>query len=295
MNLHALRVFHSIARLGSVTRAAEELHISQPAVTVQLRNLEKAHGLPLTRSQGRGIVLTEAGEWLAAQADRLFALEADISSSMEAVRTGRLGSLKLAATYLPANFLLPRMLARFRSAYPDVACTVMTSNAQIACERLLRYEADIAIIGSIRTFPPDVRCDLLLEDALSIVATPDHPLVGQSVPLSRLVRDTTFVLREPGSSTRDTLFALCRARGIAPPEATLQFSGPQETIRAAIAGLGVTLASSLEIQEHIAAGSLVRLDVSDAAAVNPIWCCTRTNDPLSPQAAAFMNCCYPIA
>lgn len=288
MNLHALRVFHSIARLGSVTRAAEELHISQPAVTMQLRNLEKEHGLPLTRPQGRGVVLTEAGQWLAAQADRLFALEANISSSMEAVRTGRSGSLKLAATYLPANFLLPKMLARFRSAYPDIACTVLTSNAQTACERLLRYEADIAFIGSMRTFPPDVRCELLLEDELAIVATPDHPFVGRPVTLSELVRGTTFVLREPGSSTRDTLFALCRARGVAPPEAALQFSGPQETIRAVIAGLGVTLASSLEIQEHISAGALAKLEVPDAAAVNPISCCTRTNDRLSPQAAAFL-------
>lgn len=289
MNLHALRVFHTIAKLGSVTRAAEVLHISQPAVTMQLRNLERDHGLPLTRSKGRGIVLTDAGQWLAEQADRLFSLEADISSSLDAMRSGRLGSLKLAATYLPANFLLPSMLADFRSAYPDVACTVLTSNAHDACERLLRYEVDIAFIGSLQSLPPDVHCELWFEDELVFVAAPNHPFVGRPVSLSVLVRESSFVLREPGSSTRDALFALCRAGGIAPPEATLQFSGPQETIRAAIAGLGVTLASSLEVQELIKAGSLVRLEVPDAVAANPITCCIRTKDRLSPQAASFLD------
>ena len=289
MNLHALRVFHAVAKLRSVTRAAEELRISQPAVTIQLRNLERDHGLPLTRSQGRGIALTEAGEWLAARADRLFALEADISSSLEAMRSGRQGSLKLAATYLPANFLLPSLLARFRSACPDVACTVLTGNAQAACERLLRYEVDVAFIGGMRTFPPEVRCERWFEDELTIVAAPNHPLVGRPVYLGRLVREAKFVLREPGSSTRDALFALCRAGGVAPPEAVLQFSGPQETIRAVIAGLGVALASSLEVQEHIAAGTLAKLEVPDAIAVNPISCCTRANDRLSPQAESFLQ------
>jgi DNA-binding transcriptional LysR family regulator len=175
MNLHALRIFHTVARLGSVTRAAEALHISQPAVTMQLRSLEKEHGLPLTRMQGRGIVLTDAGSWLAAQADRLFALEADIASSLEAYREGREGTLKLAATYLPANFLLPAWLAEFRQIYPGVDCSVLTSNAQLACERLLRYEADVAFIGGIRAFPPEVLAEPWMEDELWFVASPGHP------------------------------------------------------------------------------------------------------------------------
>lgn len=289
LNLHALRIFHWIAKLGSVTRAAEELHISQPAVTMQLRSLEKELGLSLTRAHGRGIIMTEAGKWLADQADRLFALEADISTSIEAFRAGRTGSLRLAATYLPANFILPHMLARFRVAHSDVSCSVLTSNAQTACERLLRYEADIAFIGGMRTFPPEISCQLWLEDELSIVAATDHPLAGHTVSLRELVRNTTFVLRESGSSTRDTLFSLCRAVGLAPPEAGLQLSGPQETIRAVIAGLGVTLASSLEVREHIITGTLVKLDVPDAVAVNPISCCFRTNDTLTPQATAFLR------
>jgi DNA-binding transcriptional LysR family regulator len=289
MNLHALRIFHTVARLGSVTRAAEALHISQPAVTMQLRSLEKEHGLPLTRMQGRGIVLTDAGSWLAAQADRLFALEADIASSLEAYREGREGTLKLAATYLPANFLLPAWLAEFRQIYPGVDCSVLTSNAQLACERLLRYEADVAFIGGIRAFPPEVLAEPWMEDELWFVASPGHPLAGRTAALAEVVRGTAFVLREPGSSTRDSLFALCRNAGLAPPAAGFQLSGPQETIRAVIAGLGITLASSLEVQEHIAAGKLVRLYVSDAAAANPISCCTRRGDPLTPQAAAFLQ------
>lgn len=289
LNLHALRVFHEIARLGSVTRAAEQLHISQPAVTMQLRSLEKDCGLPLTRPQGRGIVLTEAGQWLAGQAGRLFALEADISASLEALRTGSMGTLRLAATYLPANFLLPDLLARFRSTYPNVACSILTSNAQTACERLLRYEADIAFIGGKRQFPPEIEDELWLEDELSIVAAPSHPLVGRPVSLSKLVRHSDFVLREPGSSTREALLSLCRSNGVAPPEASLQLNGPQETIRAVMAGLGAALASSLEVREHIAAGTLVKLEVPDAVAVNPISRCIRRNDPLSPQSAAFLR------
>ncbi|MGO4371768.1 LysR family transcriptional regulator, partial [Paenibacillus sp. MCAF20] len=101
MNLHALKLFHTAAQEGSVTRAAELLRISQPAVTMQIRNLEKEIGMPLLLPKGRGVMLTEAGQFVAEQASRLFALESEIDRSLIDFKSGLTGKLRIAATYLP--------------------------------------------------------------------------------------------------------------------------------------------------------------------------------------------------
>lgn len=136
MNLHALRLFHIVAEKGNVTRAAEELNISQPAVTAQIKKLEQEIGLILLAPKGRGILLTEAGIQLSKHTKRLFSLEAEIEAYVEQYKNGFIGKLRIVATYLPANFLLPKWLARYKQRYPDVEVELTTTNSRKAIDQL---------------------------------------------------------------------------------------------------------------------------------------------------------------
>lgn len=289
MNLHGLRIFHTIASVGSVSRAAELLRISQPAVTMQLRKLENELGLQLTRSNGRGIALTEAGLWLSTQAARLFALEDEIEQQCVHYQQGMKGSLRVTATYLPANYILPPLLAQFRNDRPDVIVSLTSGNAQTALDGLLRYEADLAFVGGHSyNFPEEVEAIAYHVDELWFVALPDHPLAHHKVQYHELIQ-FPFILRESGSYTRDAWISLCTAAGVPAPLSSLQVSGPQEALRAALAGLGITLTSAMEAKEYITAGMLIRLDVQGPQAINSISCCVRADDPLPPQVRAFVE------
>jgi len=289
MNLHGLRIFHAIATLGGVSRASEYLRISQPAVTMQLRKLENELGFQLTRMNGRGIVLTEAGTWLAAQANRLFALEAEIDQQCKQYQQGSIGSLTLTATYLPANYILPAKLAEYRKVHPDVQVSLSSSNTQTAIDKLLRYEADLAFIGDHQhQFPDEIESFVIQQDELWFVALPSHPLAHRKVQFQE-VNDYPCIMREAGSFTRDAWLSSCASNGVPIPQSSIEVSGPQEALRAALSGLGITLASRLEAIEYVENRLLIRLNIDGPQIINTINCCLRANDPLPPQVRAFVQ------
>ncbi|QHT60797.1 LysR family transcriptional regulator [Paenibacillus lycopersici] len=288
MNLYGLIVFHHVAATGSVTKAAEALRISQPAVTAHVRNMAAELGVTLLAPKGRGILLTEAGERLAAHAARLFSLQEAIKRDMGGYVSGEAGELRLAATSLPANFLLPVRLASYRAAYPRVAIAMRTVNADGALQALLRYEADAAIVGGGVPEQPGLMRRLLIEDELWFVAARGHALAGKRVPFLALMNEP-FVVREPGSAAREQLLSLCRINGAPPPAAALQVSGVHESLHAAASGLGVTFVSSMEASAAVGRGELVRLQVEGVEQRNPILLFTRADEALPPAAAHFVD------
>ena len=132
MNLHALRLFYSVAETGSVTQAAKQLSISQPAVTSQIKKLEREIDCTLFVPKGRGILLTQSGAELAKLAKRLFSLEKEIESYVEQLREGSIGKLRIASTFLPANYLLPRWLSRFKQQFPKTEVEIQCSASHLA-------------------------------------------------------------------------------------------------------------------------------------------------------------------
>ncbi|TBL81209.1 LysR family transcriptional regulator [Paenibacillus thalictri] len=291
MNLHALRLFYEVAKCGSVTKAAESAHISQPAVSAQLRNLEKELGIALLAPKGRGILLTEGGELLYAQARRLFGLERDMEAQLALYSAGRYGSLRIAATYLPANYLLPRWLAGFRSRFPDVALEVATMNSQMACEQLSRFEADLAIVGGASALARSaaaVERVEVLSDEVWFVVPPEHRMAGRQVALAELLAEP-FIVREDGSSMQQLLLAVCRMHRLPAPAAALKLGGSSETIRAVTAGLGAGLLSALEVRGEVERGSLARVYVDAELPANPIAVCTRSDEPHKPALAQLLT------
>ncbi|WP_127491887.1 LysR family transcriptional regulator [Paenibacillus glycanilyticus] len=284
MNLHALRLFHTIAAAGSVTRASELLNISQPAITAQIKKFEKELMLDLFKPQGRGIALTDAGEELSVLAKRLFAVEHQIEQFAVNYRSGTIGSIRLAATYLPAHFLIPAWIAKFKQQFEQVEMNITTTNSSGALQLLLDVEADIAIFGGMaENYPDTIQAEELFQDELWFVVAPGHRYANQQVTLSEMMKEP-FVMREEGSSTRERLLSLCRTYNSAVPTISLQFNGLHEAITAVIAGYGANFVSSLVVRDYVERGELARVYVEGIELKNTIAICTRKNEPLPASA-----------
>lgn len=289
MNLHALRLFHVIASTGSVTRASETLNISQPAITAQIKKFEKEISFTLFKPQGRGIALTDAGEELALLAKRLFAVEQQIEQFTQDYVNGTNGSIRLAATYLPAHFLIPTWIAKFKQQYEQVEMVITTTNSSDALKQLLNVDVDMAIYGGItEAYPDTIQTEELFQDELWFVVAPHHPYANQQISLSEMMKEP-FVMREEGSSTRERLLSLCRTYNTPAPTISLQFNGLHEAIQAVIAGYGANFVSSLVVREYVERGELCRVYVEGIHLKNSIAICTRKNEPLSASAANLIQ------
>lgn len=268
-----------VAEKGNVTRAAEELNISQPAVTAQIKKLEQEIGLLLLAPKGRGIFLTEAGRHLSKQAKRLFSLEEEVADYIDQYKNGSVGKLRIVATYLPANFLLPKWIARYKQKHPDVEVELTTTNSQRAIEQLINYEAEIAFIGGRKEFNLLISSTALFEDDMLFVVHKDHKFASKNITLSEIVKEP-FVFREEGSFSREQIVSLCKMNNIQEPVIGLQINGLNETIRTVIEGYGVTFVSSLEVKEYIDRGEVAKVNIDGVELKNPISLCTRKNDTL---------------
>lgn len=289
MNLHALRLFHTVASTGSVTQASKLLNISQPSITAQIKKFEKELQLPLLKPQGRGIALTDAGEELTLLAGRLFAVEQQIEQFAEQYRNGTNGSIRIAATYLPAHFLIPAWLAKFKQQYEQVEIMITTTNSSDALKQLLNVEADIAIYGGIdEEYPDTIQKEELFQDELWFVVAPNHCYANQRVTLPEIIKEP-FVMREEGSSTRERLLSLCRTYNVPAPTISLQFNGLHEAITAVIAGYGANFVSSLVVRDYVERGELSRVYVEGIHLKNTIAICTRKHEPLSAVAVNFIE------
>ncbi|AYV71066.1 LysR family transcriptional regulator [Bacillus sp. PK3-056] len=288
MNLHALKLFHIVAEKGNVTRAAEELNISQPAVTAQIKKLEQEIGMTLLAPKGRGILLTEVGIELAKHTKRVFSLEGEMEAYLDQYKNGSIGKLRIVATYLPANFLLPKWLANYKRRYPEVEVELTTTNSLKAMDQLINYQAEIAFIGGKRESHPSLNRSELFEDEMWFVVHKNHKFAAKKVTLGQVMCEP-FVFREKGSSAREKLVSLCTINSINQPTVGLQINGLNEAIRVVMEGYGVTFVSSLEVKEYIARGDLAKVDVEGIELKNPISICRRREDELSMPAHHFIE------
>lgn len=289
MNLHALRIFTKVAALKSVTKAADALSISQPAVTVQIRNLERETGLKLIETEGRGIKLTQEGEFLVKRAKSLFDMEKDIEQKVMQLKNGELQELRIASTYLPANFLLPTWLAKFKMNFPTVKVNLYSSNSKQVIEKLLDYESDIAFVVKENWNNPDIHLDHLMDLDFWFIVPRGHKFAGKEVSLKDLMSEP-FLFREEGSSTREILFSLCKVHRVPVPNIGLEFHGLNESIRSVIVGYGTMLAPALAVQDYLERKEIGRVIVKDIEIRRPVYICTRKGDEDLPiHLTRFIN------
>jgi DNA-binding transcriptional LysR family regulator len=254
-----LKIFAAVARRLSFTRASEELHLTQPAVSMQIKQLEQAVGLPLFEQLGKKIFLTDAGRefsrYASAITSQLEELD-QVVDEMKGLKRGRL-SIAVAST---ANYFVPRLLATFCQRHGDaVSVSLDVTNREQLLKGLVENRNDLVIMGQ----PPpemDLVAERFLENPLVVIAPPGHPLAAEKrIPPERL-REETFLVREQGSGTRSAMeryFAANKLRLATPMEMS-----SNEAIKQSVeAGLGLGVVSLHTLAMELALGQLVVLDV----------------------------------
>ncbi len=258
-NLHRLRIFLVVARNGSFTRAAQELHIAQPAVSHQVKALERDLGVELFERGGRRIGLTPAGEVLATSCRDVFSRLDESAQALAEIATGTGGMVTLAADSTSGVFVVPRALGAFHRLYPAIDITLRVDNRAGVIRRLRDWECDLAVMASP---PAELGCEVepFLADRLVVVAPPDHPLAGQVRVNPRQLTHERFLLREPGSGTREATARFFARRGL-PLSVGMELGSGEAIIQAVSAGLGVSVISRWAIELELRAGRLVILPV----------------------------------
>ena len=279
-----LKVFESVARHLSYTQAAQELHLSQPAVSMQIKQLEESTGIPLFEQLGKQTYLTEAGREMY-QYCRAISLQLEeaeeVLEKLKGVQGGRL-DISVAST---ANYFATRLLAAFAKKYEGTSFTLDVTNRETLLRQLEQNEKDLVVMGR----PPEDR-DLVavpfMENPLVVVAPPDHPLASKkNIPLADL-QNETFVVREPGSGTFIAMERFFKERGISLTTGMEMTSN--EAIKQAVeAGLGLGIVSIHTLELELEVGRLTVLDVEAFPILRHWYVVHRKGKRLSPVAEAF--------
>jgi LysR family transcriptional regulator, low CO2-responsive transcriptional regulator len=256
--LNQLRTFLAVADHGSVRAAAEELVVTQAAVSAVLSGLQRSLGCQLVRPDGRGIELTSAGQTYARYVRRAIGLLDEAARAAAAAADPERGELRVAAMTTAAEQIMPALLSRFRQQHPHVGVLLEAGNRDRISALLDRREVDLALGG--RPEPHrEVRVQAVRPHQLLVVASPERAASAPAANLAAWLADQTWLLREPGSGTRAATEGLLAELDIAPLTLTV---GSNVAIReSARVGLGITLISGEAVEPELAAGRLAVLPV----------------------------------
>ncbi len=254
--LHQLRVFEAAARHGSFTRAAEELFLTQPTISMQIKQLTKSVGIPLFEQVGKRLYLTEAGRELFATCQEIFNIFAQFEMKVADLKGLKQGQLRL-AVITTAKYFIPRLLGSFCQLYPGIEISLQVTNHEGILERMTTNQDDLYIMSQVPEHL-DINYEAFLENPLIVLAPINHPLAGEkNIPISRLANEP-FIMREPGSGTRRAVQTLFDENNV---EVKVKLElGSNEAIKQAIAGgLGISVLSRHTLMPY--AEDLTILDV----------------------------------
>ncbi len=238
--LHQLKVFEAAARHGSFTRAAEELFLTQPTISMQIKQLTKSVGLPLFEQVGKRLYLTQAGRELFTTCRQIFETMDKFQMTIADLKGLKQGQLRLAAI-TTAKYIIPRLLGPFCQLYPGIDISLQVTNHELILDRMMSNLDDLYIMSQIPDHF-DVNFQPFLENPLVVFAPANHPLAKEkNIPIERLGEEP-FIMREPGSGTRSAVQSLFEEHGVK-VKVKLEL-GSNEAIKQAIAGgLGISILS----------------------------------------------------
>lgn len=259
-DLAALDLFRSVVELGSLSRAAEAHHITQPSASSRIRTLESQLGVVVLERSPTGSRATPDGQLVATWVDNVLRAADDLASGVASLKAQQTGLLRIAASYTVAEYLLPPWLEQFLSKRPNDSVTLDVTNSRAVLERLESGSVDLGFVES-PTVPSTLDQQVVDHDEIIAVVSPRHPWA-----IERTVDLTTFgatplVLRERGSGTRDALVQELARLGQDPPTSALDLGSISAVRIAVISGSSPTMISRLAVEDDLANGSLVEVAV----------------------------------
>jgi len=285
--LRQLQVFEAIVRLGSFTRAAEELFLTQPTVSMQTKKLADAMGLPLFEHVGRNFKPTEAGMELYRSCRRIFETLSNLEMKLADLKGIKSGRLRLGVV-TTAKYFVPKVLGDFCHEYAGIDVALKVTNRDRIIERIQANEDDLYIMGQAPEGGIEVETFPFAPNPLVVMARHDHPLVSEKkIPLSRIVEEP-FLLCEPGSGVRDTILKIFEAGGLQ-PKVRMELGSNEAIKHAIVGGLGLSVLSLHTLTLEGTKGPVAVLDVEGFPIQRTWYLVYPKGKELSLVAKAFLD------
>lgn len=282
LDLRALRTFLAVARHRNFTRASKEVFLTQPAVSMQMRQLERALGTPLFKKAGRDLRLTDAGEALREHAVRVLGASRAAEEAVAAAVGLKRGQMGVGASTTPGIYLLPPMLAKFRARFPGISVTLTIDNSGTIAERVAAGELDLGFVGW-EVDLAEVASERLCDDELVVIGPPG----SKAISAADLAAER-FIQREEGSATRALAESWFRKHGLElRPAMTL--NSPEAVKRAVAAGLGLAIISRMAIAWELAEKRLAIVKVPDFPIKRPLWRIATKGVTMGPVETEFLK------
>ncbi len=284
LTLRQLQIFESVSRHLNYSRAAEELYLTQPAVSMQIKQLEQIVGLPLFEQTGKKLHLTAAGNELLRYARSMLQLMQEMESVFDEMKGLERGHLNIAAVST-ANYFMPQLLAKFVQAHPKLQVSLSVANRDSVIRQLTENIADLAIMGQ----PPDeadMVAQAFMENPLVVIAAPDHMLAGQKKIQPRQLASETFLLREKGSGTRGVVERFFASHKL-PLPAHMEMDTNEAIKQSVSAHIGIGIISRHGIELELETKRLCILDVIGFPIVRNWYLVHRKEKRLSTAVSAF--------
>lgn len=287
LSLRQLRAFAATYRLGSITAAAQAMHVTPPAISSQLKLLEEMIGAPLLRRGGKGFEISEIGSELLLLADQIESLTTRAEDRVLALRDGADGSLTLGVVST-GKYFAPRLVAAFQRARPQIRVKLVIGNRSDIIAGLERLDFDLLIMGRPPTHVNVVR-EMLGDHPHILIAPPDHPLIGRGPVAPEELFGETFLAREEGSGTRTLMTRFLERIGDGRSFTVVQM-GTNETIKQAVmAGLGIAIISAHTCHAELAEAKLAAIQMEGLPLIRQWFLIHPCERPLSPVAALFRD------
>ena len=270
LNLHLLRMFATVVRTGSFSRAADALHTSQPAISKGVRDFELQIGCRLLDRTPKGVRPTREGLALMRHAEILFTTEREAEEEMLSLRSLREGSLRIGASTTIASYMISEYLGTFHGAHPNIDLNIVSANTREIADLMIGHEIDIALVEG------PIKDDNLIAkpwqtDVMELIVGSYHPFATAKTPIdSSSISPETLIVREPGSGSREVVLRALADHGTE-PHRTLEI-GSTEAIKQAVAvGLGVSIVSTTAVGDQVAQGRLKVIPIRGLNIKRQLW------------------------
>ncbi len=290
MDLWRLHIFCKVVEYGSFSKAAGMVYLSQPTVSSHIKDLEDHFQCKLIDRLGREVAPTKAGELLYKHAKKMVALKDDIEKALSEFQGKIRGNLTIGGSTIPAGYILPPLLGRFKKAYPEVRVTLTQKDTAQVIKDTIEGRVELGVVGAS---PQEVQLQQkkLMDDEMFVVVPAGHKWANRdTITVKELIKEP-FVMREPGSGTRRSIErALDKTGDWLGQQDVVAEMGSTEAIRQAIkAGVGVSILSECAVSDDLAAGSLAKVKIKGISLHRSFYIITHKHRTRSPLCEAFFK------
>jgi LysR family transcriptional regulator, low CO2-responsive transcriptional regulator len=287
MYLEQLRFFHAVAESGSFTAAAKELHLTQPAVSSQLKNLEDELGQRMFERVGRSVRLTRAGEVLHTHTRRIFQQVREAEVILEDLKSLQTGRLYLGTVDVMSIYVLPSIFRVFHSRFPRVEISIEVDDTTNISRGVLERRYDLGF-ATLPLREQNLMSIPVYNDVMRAIAPAGHPLAGKKLVTLQELANTTMIVYKQGSVTRSIIEQIFRSQGIE-LEPDMEIDRPEAMKKLVEAGLGVSIMPEMSIEREVEEGSLVVLPTGDISFERQLGLIYRPWQVFSPSVVAFLS------